>query len=62
VSRAALPLPSADQVRGMRRGKGRSAVIRYLWGQGCALPEIAEHLRVPAGEVRRTILRPVTHA
>ncbi len=59
MSRQALPLPSPDQARGMCRGNGRSAVIRYLRGQGCSAPEIATHLHVSPDEVRRTLRRPV---
>jgi len=58
MTRPAYPLPTPDQARGMYRGKGRSAVIRYLRGQGCSAPEIADHLKVDTAEVRRTLRRP----
>lgn len=45
----------------MRRGQRRSRVIRDLYAERATVGEIAEYLRVPAEEVRRTLLRPVTN-
>lgn len=55
-------LPEPQHVDQFAKGFGRAAVIRRLRAKRCSPSEIAEHLHVSIGEVRRTLLRPVRRA
>lgn len=55
----AIPLPSPEWVAAMKEGRGRSAIIRRLYGQRASVSEIAEWLKVSVAEVRRALHRPV---
>lgn len=55
-----MPLPTRDRIKSMALGRDRAGAIRWLYAfERCSVAEIAAWLSVPAGEVRRTLLRPV---
>lgn len=57
-----LPLPSPQHAAQLAKGFGRAATIRRLRANRCSPDEIATHLQISIGEVRRTLLRPVRRA
>lgn len=54
-----LQLPAPQHVDQLAKGFGRAATIRRLRAKRCSPVEIATHLQISIGEVRRTLLRPV---
>lgn len=52
-------IPSREATQCLKKGRGRSRVIRELWAARCSFAEIQQALGVDASEISRTLRRPV---
>lgn len=51
------PLPHPSVVRAMRKGRGRSAMVRTLYGYGLGISEIVEATKCPKNQVVQALRR-----